>query len=122
MKTIKTIALLALVCVFLVGGYALAANNSKEDEETCGGAVESATQYDITALEAWCGETVGACRMIGGWYFDEGVIETQDGNLWRVNTNQIGEWEFLLIWFDDMGTTDEIGDDQIVKIWSEVYD
>ena len=84
--------------------------------------VESASKYDISALEAWCGEPRGTCRMIGGWYYDYNTIETEDGHLWELNTESINEWELLLIWFDDMGTPDNVEDDQIVKVWSEVYD
>lgn len=96
------------------------ANNSKT-EEVCGGAVESASKYDVSYLEAWCGEPVGTVRMIAGWYADKDTIETEDGNLWALNTESINEWELLLIWFDDMGTP-QVEDDQIIKVWSEVYD
>ena len=59
--------------------------------------------------------------MIGGWYHAENTIETEDGHLWNLNTEDINEYEFLLVWFDTMNTP-EIEDDQIVKVWTELYD
>ena len=79
------------------------------------------SHYNTDYIDSWCGEPAGQIRMIGGWYHDENIIETEDGNLWELNTESIHEWELLLIWFDDMGTP-EIEDDQIIKVWSEVYD
>lgn len=119
MKTIKTIALLALMYTPLLFVCMIASNNS--EDRACGEPLETSSKYDITALEAWCGEPQGACRMIGGWYHDANTIETEDGALWDVNTDSINEYEFLLVWFDTMGT-EETEDDQIIKIWSEVYD
>lgn len=127
--------LIFLALVGLVMGKANA-NNSKENEEPAAGKVISSTDlamspddhalpqtshYNTTSLDSWCGEPVGQVRMIGGWYHDKDTIETEDGNLWELNTEDINEYELLLIWFDDMGTP-EIEDDQIIKVWSEVYD
>ena len=85
------------------------------------GPYSHASHYDISALESWCGEPTGVCRMIGGWYYDPGTVQTEDGHLWELNTEDINENELLLIWFDTMDTP-EIKDDQIVKVWSEIYD
>lgn len=129
------------VCVLLLaacvsGLWYTTSNNSKENREPAAGEVISPTyqvnspddhalpqssNFNTDYLDSWCGEPIGQIRMIGGWYHDENIIETEDGNLWELNTESINEWELLLIWFDDMGTP-EIEDDEIIKVWSEVYD
>lgn len=136
MKEKVTTAILCTI-LFTVGIYvAAASSNNKENEEPAAGEVISSTdlamspdehepphtsRFDTTALDSWCGEPNGTIRMIGGWYYAPDTIETEDGNLWELNTEDINEYELLLIWFDDMGTP-EIEDDQIIKVWSEVYD
>lgn len=116
-----------LVCLLLLScGIAATAthnpNKSKEvEEEIAAVAIESPTHYDTSALEAWCGEPHGNIRMIAGWYIQPNTIQTEDGSWWSLNTKSINENECLLIWFDDMGTP-EIVDDEIIKVWSEVYD
>lgn len=113
-----------ITCVILLCLGVVASNNNpnnSKDEELAATSVESPSKYDTSALEAWCGEPKGTVRMIGGWYADKTHIETEDGNLWEMNTESINEFELLLIWFDDMNTP-ETEDDEIIKIWSEVYD
>lgn len=111
---------IAILLASICGLWYTTINNSK-DEELAATSVESPSKYDTSALEAWCGEPKGTVRMIGGWYADKTHIETEDGNLWEMNTESINEFELLLIWFDDMNTP-ETEDDEIIKIWSEVYD
>lgn len=133
---------IAFICVAITVSDQATANNSKENEEPADGEVISAEYqantpddhalpqtsvpsstscFNTDYLDMWCGEPVGQIRMIGGWYNSPDTIETEDGNLWELNTEDINEWELLLVWFDDMGTPD-IQDDQIIKVWSEVYD
>lgn len=133
----KVIAAVLCIILLTAGIYAAATpNHSKENAEPAAGEVISSTdlamspdeyepphtsRFDTTALDSWRGEPAGQIRMISGWYFAPDTIETEDGNLWELNTEDINEYELLLIWFDDMGTP-EIEDDQIIKVWSEVYD
>ena len=125
MKKRWLLVILALLVLTLVSASVRAAglNKSKDEEgeEIAAVPVESASKYDTSYLEAWCGEPKGTVRMLAGWYTDKTHIYTEDGEIWEMNTEGINEYELLLIWFDDMGTP-EIEDDQIIKVWQEIYD
>lgn len=120
----KILAML-VVAILISCGVAAAThnpNNSKEVKEIAAAVIESPLHYyDTSALDSWCGEPCGGIRMIAGWYVQPDTIETEDGNWWSLNTESINPDECLLIWFDDKGTP-EITDDEIIKVWSEVYD
>lgn len=77
------------------------------------------SKFDMSALEAWCGSPVGKIRMMGAWVNpnDSTVLLTEDGNSWQFDHKM--DSAFYLIWFDDMGTEDVL-DDEILKIWKEV--
>lgn len=124
MKKRWLLVILALLVLTLVSASVRAADlnksKDKEGEELAATPVESPSKYDTSALEAWCGEPKGTVRMTAGWYSALDTIETEDGNLWELNTEDIPEYALLLIWFDDMGTP-EIEDDQIIKVWQEIY-
>lgn len=134
----RNIFCIACLIFFVLVGLIMGkvnANNSKESEESADVVVIRASwqgempdeqappqvpHFDTTYLSYWCGESTGIIRMIGGWYHTENTIETEDGHLWNLNTEDINEYEFLLVWFDTMNTP-EIEDDQIVKVWTELY-
>lgn len=124
MKKRWLLVILALLILTLVSASVRAAglnkSKDKEGEELAAAPVESSSKYDTSALEAWCGEPKGTVRMTAGWYSALDTIETEDGELWELNTEDIPEYALLLIWFDDMGTP-EIEDDQIIKVWQEIY-
>lgn len=116
-------ALLSLMALalFLSVVYAEHTNKSKEDEERAAGALIASTGYDIASLPTWDEAPQSSVRMIYGWYYAQGEIETSDGHIWDLNTDGINKYETVLLWFDTMNTP-EIEDDQIVKVWKEVYD
>ena len=138
-RAIQTIAILSFIGAMLIICYAVYNDSQQEQREVeepaemtviraswqgetpDEQAPPQAPHFDTTFLDSWCGEPTGQIRMIGGWYHAENAIETEDGHLWGLNTEGINEYEFLLVWFDTMDTP-EIEDDQIVKVWTELYD
>ena len=103
----------AILFALTAGLWFTAVNNSKV-QETCGDPSYSSLEHVLTPDQP-------TVRMIYGKYHSPDTIETTDGNLWALNTDDINEYESLLVWFDDMGTS-EIEDDQIYKVWREIYD
>lgn len=87
---------------------------------TCSAPVEPTEDYfDLTYLYNWCGRPVGNLRMIGAWFNESGELVDEAGNKWEWFGEKDNEALFLL-WVDDMGTP-EVEDDQIIKLWREVY-
>ena len=113
MKKIMALALLVSMALTLTA----TAMNKQEEEEI--EELAASTLYDTSDLA--CEELVGNCRMSYARYYDANGIETTDGNVWDVSTDNINPYELLLVWFDDMGTK-EIEDDTIIEIWRTVYD
>lgn len=110
-------AAFAAILMLVAVGLSACANNSKELAAT---PAASLPKHDTSAL-TYTADAHGTVRMIGGWYHADNEIETEDGNIWGVNTESISQWDFLLVWFDDMNTP-EVEDDQIIEIWKGVYD
>jgi hypothetical protein len=88
---------------------------------------EKESSFDTTYLEDWCGDNIGTVRMVGAWVDaideDSNIITLCDetGNLWEVSDVPITEMDYLLLWIDDNGTTDNVHDDDIVKLWVEPW-
>lgn len=80
--------------------------------------VEQESAFDTSALEGWCGEPVGHIRMVGAWYYEDGVLEDETGNLWGWD-GPVDENGFFLLWIDDMGD-DIVENDEIIKLWQEI--
>lgn len=66
-------------------------------------------------------------RIACGWIIDKDgdllTIEDEDGNIWEVEVGYGENFEvdeYLCIFFDKMDT-DNIKDDEIVKLWKEVW-
>ena len=79
--------------------------------------------FDVSALSGWCGAgEYGTVRMVGAVITGEaaGCWELMDdhGEIWYVEKLDLNVDDFLLIWIDDMGT-DDIQDDEIIKVWRE---
>lgn len=98
-----------LLLYTLILWYPLSKAVATEPENT-------ASKFDVSVLETWCGEPVGTIRMVGGWYYEPNTLEDETGNLWGFDG--IEDEAFYLVWIDDMGTP-EIEDDEILKIWKE---
>lgn len=79
--------------------------------------------FDVSALSGWCGAgEYGTVRMVGAVIIGEaaGCWELMDdyGETWYVEKLDLNVDDFLLIWIDDMNT-DDIQDDEIIKVWRE---
>lgn len=79
--------------------------------------------FDTSVLETWCrGADQGTLRMVGAWQaegYDKGVVEDEQGNLWNI-TEDYEEYDFLLLWIAD-NHTEDVTDDEIMKVWREAY-
>lgn len=78
---------------------------------------EPVDHFDTSALETWCGNPQGKIRMVSGWYYEPGVIEDEEGNLWGWN-GELNENDFYLLWIEDCGSSN-VEDDIILKLFAE---
>jgi hypothetical protein len=78
--------------------------------------------FDTSIIEqAWCGSfTDGTIRMVGAWYYTDGVVEDNQGQLWAVEESVTTE-DFLLLWIADNNTPNKTTDDIIIKVWREAH-
>lgn len=77
-----------------------------------------ATEFDTTQLDEWCSKSSGTVRLVGGWHYEPGTLEDEQGNLWGWS-GEVEENAFLLLWIDDNGTP-EVEDDEVLKVWQEI--
>ena len=85
-------------------------------------AVEQTGGFDTSIIETqWCGGFEdGTVRMVGAWWYADGVVEDEQGQLWGIEQS-INIDDFLLLWIADNNTPDNTEDDIIVKVWREAY-
>ena len=78
--------------------------------------------FDTSIIEAqWCGGFYdGTVRMVGAWWYTDGVVQDEQGQLWVVEQS-IDEQDFLLLWIADNHTPNKTTDDIIIKVWREAY-
>ena len=78
--------------------------------------------FDTSIIEAqWCGGFEdGTVRMVGAWWYADGVVEDEQGQLWGIN-QEVSMEDFLLLWIADNNTPDKTTDDIIIKVWREAY-
>ena len=79
-------------------------------------------KFDTSIIESnWCGGAdEGTIRMVGAWWFAEGVVEDEQGQLWAVEQAvDVNDW--LCLWIADNHTPNDTHDDIIVKVWKEAY-
>ena len=79
--------------------------------------------FDTSIIETmWCGSGFreGIIRMVGAWWYADGVVEDEQGQLWNIY-QQVNEQDFLLLWIADNNTPDKTTDDIIIKVWREAY-
>ena len=84
--------------------------------------VQKEQAFDTTPIEQeWCGGfTDGTVRMVGAWWYADGVVEDEQGQLWGIEQS-IDKEDFLLLWIADNNTPDKTTDDIIIKVWREAY-
>lgn len=78
--------------------------------------------FDTSIIEqCWGGDFAdGNVRMLGGWYYSDGVVEDEMGHLWGID-QVIEEEDFLLLWIADNHTPNYVEDDIVIKVWREAY-
>lgn len=113
------VAILIAIC-----GYALGQRNAPVEtvEVVKYVEVQKEQMFDTTPIEqAWCGGfTDGTVRMVGAWWYADGVVEDEQGQLWGIEQD-IDKEDFLLLWIADNNTPDKTTDDIIIKVWREAY-
>jgi hypothetical protein len=84
--------------------------------------VQKEQNFDTSIIEAqWCGGFEdGTVRMVGAWWYADGVVEDEQGQLWGIEQS-IEQTDFLLLWIADNHTPDKTTDDIIIKVWREAY-
>ena len=84
--------------------------------------VQKEQMFDTTPIEqAWCGDFEdGTVRMVSAWWYADGVVEDEQGQLWGIEQS-IDKEDFLLLWIADNNTPDKTTDDIIIKVWREAY-
>ena len=58
--------------------------------------------------------------MVGAWWYADGVVEDEQGQLWGIEQS-IEQTDFLLLWIADNNTPNNTTDDLIIKVWREAY-
>lgn len=78
--------------------------------------------FDTSIIESmWCGGFEdGTVRMVGAWWYADGVVEDEQGQLWGIEQS-IEQTDFLLLWIADNNTPNNTTDDIIIKVWREAY-
>ena len=78
--------------------------------------------FDTSIIESmWCGGfTDGTIRIVGAWWYADGVVEDEQGQLWGIDVPVTNE-DFLLLWIADNNTPNNTTDDIIIKVWREAY-
>ena len=84
--------------------------------------IQKEQMFDTSTIEQeWCGGFIdGTVRMVGAWWYADGVVEDEQGQLWDIEQS-IDKEDFLLLWIADNNTPDKPTDDIIIKVWREAY-
>lgn len=128
MKTMTNVERWICACTILIGFFALGfitGEGSVEPEQ-----VEvikyveviQEQKFDTSIIESnWCGGTdEGTIRMVGAWWYADGVVEDEQGQLWALEqTVAVEDW--LCLWIADNHTPHDTRDDVIIKVWREAY-
>ena len=119
-----TIAITLAIAMAVSGFIGYLCGNSNEPAEPVVKYVEVVKQdaFDTSVIEQeWCGGfTDGTIRMVGAWWYADGVVEDEQGQLWGIEQS-IEQTDFLLLWIADNNTPDNTTDDLIIKVWREAY-
>lgn len=84
--------------------------------------VQKQSGFDTSIIENnWCGGFEdGTVRMVGAWWYADGVVEDEQGQLWGID-QEVSMEDFLLLWIADNNTPNNTTDDLIIKVWREAY-
>ena len=110
---------LALLCGYVIGKRSVEPETVEVVKYV---EVQKEQAFDTSIIEQeWCGGfTDGTVRMVGAWWYADGVVEDEQGQLWGIEQS-IDKEDFLLLWIADNNTPDETTDDIIIKVWREAY-
>ena len=84
--------------------------------------VQKEQMFDTSIIEAqWCGGFEdGTVRMVGAWWYADGVVEDEQGQLWAVEQS-INHDDWLMLWIANNNTPNNTTDDVVIKVWREAY-
>ena len=123
-KTYYILSAGLLIIFAIICGYVIGARSATPEpvEVVKYVEVQKEQAFDTTSIEqAWCGGfTDGTVRMVGAWWYADGVVEDEQGQLWGIEQS-IDKEDFLLLWIADNNTPDKTTDDIIIKVWREAY-
>ena len=123
-KTYYILSAGLLISLAIICGYVLGKRNATPEpvEVVKYVEVQKEQMFDTTPIEqAWCGGfDDGTVRMVGAWWYADGVVEDEQGQLWGIEQS-IDKEDFLLLWIADNNTPDKTTDDIIIKVWREAY-
>lgn len=120
MKNVSKIITMAIAIILSVSFFGF------HDHTTAEACEEAPQSYDLTALDEWCsaGTERGSIRFIGAEVASRNgntiTLLDEHGNQWEVENMTIDDNDFLLLWIND-NDTDDIVDDEIIKVWREAY-
>lgn len=146
--TKRTIALIAVLTILLAGiiagsQYAVINKLNAEHEtevQTLNERISDLTaiaqkyateqankKFDTSALDNWCaGDEEGIIRMVAAVPYaredDTLTLEDEQGELWLVEDMDISDDEYVLLWIADNSTKDDVTDDVVLKVYTEVHD
>ena len=113
-----------LIVLAIICGYVIGARSVEPEVVEVAKYVEVQKEqpFDTSIIESqWCGGFEdGTVRMVGAWWYADGVVEDEQGQLWGIEQN-IDKEDFLLLWIADNNTLDKTTDDIIIKVWREAY-
>ena len=111
--------ILALICGYVIGTRSVEPESVEVVKYV---EVQKEQAFDTSIIEQeWCGGfTDGTVRMVGAWWYADGVVEDEQGQLWGIEQS-IDKEDFLLLWIADNNTPDKTTDDIIIKVWREAY-
>lgn len=116
-------AMLVIMMILFAGGCFKQASKPVEQEPIVKYVeVQKEQMFDTSIIETqWCGGFEdGTVRMVGAWWYADGVVEDEQGQLWGIEQS-IEQTDFLLLWIADNNTPDNTTDDLIIKVWREAY-
>ena len=110
---------LAIICGYVIGMRSVEPETVEVVKYV---EVQKEQMFDTTPIEqSWCGGfTDGLVRMVGAWWYADGVVEDEQGQLWGIEQS-VDKEDFLLLWIADNNTPNKTTDDIIIKVWREAY-
>lgn len=121
--TVVGMMLVVMMVLFVTGSFGKASATNVEQEPIVKYVeVQKQGGFDTTIIESnWCGNFEdGTVRMVGAWWYADGVVEDEQGQLWAIEQS-INADDFLMLWIADNNTPNNSIDDLIVKVWREAY-